>query len=55
MHVNDPWVSVHVDSPEGQLCTLRVHSFTLLHVTPLPVQPTLQAQVKDPDVSEHVD
>jgi hypothetical protein len=37
-----------------QLCVLRVHSFKSVQVTPLPVQPTLQAHVKDPVVLVHV-
>ena len=33
----------------------NVHSLLLLHVTPLPVYPRLQAQVNEPAVSVQVD
>ncbi len=54
-HVNEPVVSVHVDTPAAQLCVASVHSFTLVQVTPSPVKPALHAHVKEPTVLVQVD
>ncbi len=36
VHVNEPVISAHVESPTGQLCKVNVHSLMVAHDKPLP-------------------